>query len=142
MSGFHSFARVRSHRHLFSSVLILIAALTVASAASASDLVTKILVDDNTWSEISNTGTLNAANRLVESAALPLHAKTQALGHVFDGAFASGKLVPTSLVAGDQFFALDGATGEVVVVEYTGTTFLLPTGTSVFDRWQLPGGVH
>jgi len=109
--------------------------------------VTKIFtvdVDSNdVYAEITNTGTINAANRLYESAAVPLDAKTHALDAVFTGAASSGKLVRTSLVPGDQFFAIDAATGQVVVVTFTATdSFVIPGGTASFGKWTIPGGVR
>jgi len=119
----------------------------LASPAAASDpIVTKLLTTDSNGVdvpvEITNTGTINATNRLFRNDRMPPETKTLAMGEVLSGANEAGMLVRTTLVSGDLLFAIDPATGDAIVIEYQATEFALPTGTTNFTRWVLPGGVR
>ncbi len=140
----HRFRNARS----VSICLALAAILSfLSSPAFANDpVVTKIFTVDSTGAdvaaEITNTGTVNAENRLFRNDRMPAETKTLAMGEVFTGAAESGMLVRTTLVSGDLFFAIDSTTGNVIVVEYRSTEFALPPTSTGFTRWVLPGGVR
>jgi hypothetical protein len=102
--------------------------------------VTKVLVGDSEFAEITNTGTLTAVSRLLVSSRLNDEVRTNAIEEVLTGARASGSLVPTTLVSGDSFLALDQTTGLVIVVHYVGETFVLPSGSTNYSKWLIPIG--
>jgi hypothetical protein len=143
--SFHRTPRSASvHPDLSSFVFALAALLVVTATSFATGPIVKVLVtneaNEDVWVEITNTGSINATNRLYSSPHLPESPKTTALFEVLTGADASGSLNLTTLVPGDQFFALDSATGYVIVVTYVEpNVFSLPSGSTGFNRWEIPG---
>lgn len=120
----------------------LAALLLTAEARAAVSKVYTVDIDGNpTFAEITNTGTINATDRLFTNDRLTPETKTQALDGVLTGAAAAGMLVRTTLVPGDQFYALDHDTGFVIVVQRDEFSFILPGGTLAFGKWWLPGGI-
>ncbi len=116
--------------------------LVVPSPTRAADAIqiTKVLVADNDVREISNTGTLNAVNRVFSHSSMPDDAKTQAITAILTGAMASGSLGPSTLVAGDWFFALDPVSGALIAIQFRTTEFALPNGTTSFTSLHIPIG--
>ena len=120
---------------------ILVFALTPGVRASgASAPVAKVLVGDGDVQEISNAGTVQAVNAIFGSDDMPADAKVQAVTSALRGAALRGRLVPTTLTSGDEFFALDDKTGALVVVTYSGSEFGLPGGGTSFTHLFIPTG--
>lgn len=135
-------------RRFFPAVLCMFVVATsfvqlpeVAGAATTTPLqITKVLVADHDVRELTNTGTLSAINRIFASERMPIDAKTQAITEILTGAAVGGSLVPTTLVDGDYFFALDATTGEVIVVQFTTADFVMPGGGTGFTDMHIPIG--
>jgi hypothetical protein len=123
-----------------------LAALCLAATLSATTTVTKVYTNDQdgnpVYAEITNTGTINATNRLTTNDRLDIAAKTNAIDGVLTGAANAGMLVKTTLVPGDAFFATDPVTNEIIVVTYDGLYFSLPNGSTGIAKWLIPGGIR
>jgi hypothetical protein len=126
----------------FLSLPVLAVPLARAEPAPVAKLYTVDELGGSVVVEITNTGTINAENRLFYNDRLSASARTVAMEEVFRGALESGGLVETTLVSGDRFFALDPDTGEAIVVTWEDSSFVLPSGSASFTRWQLPGGLQ
>jgi len=111
----------------------------VSPVAWATDQITvsKVFVGNNTYLEITNTGTLNALGRIFNSTRMPSSVKAEPMTEILGGAAAAGSLNPTTIVSGDWFYALD-ENGEPIIVQFTNSEFVIPNGsTSVFE-WSIP----
>jgi hypothetical protein len=125
--------------------LAVVIAVLISGAARAEDAagpsVNKVLISDGTYREIANTGTINAVNRVFGHDRMPASAKTEAITAILGGASAAGMLMPTRLVEGDLFFALDAGTGTVITVKYEAPDlFTVPSGSTEFSRMWIPPG--
>jgi hypothetical protein len=133
----------RAARRLVVTLGFLLVATLAAGGVAADPVIKVALAPDGGapgFAEITNIGTITATNRLFASAHLPDEPKTIALFEVLHGAEASGTLSATTLVPGDRFFAKDAATGYVIVVDCVApNVFALPTGSTGFTSWIIPG---
>lgn len=125
--------------------LLLLLCLGTATA-SATETISKLYAEDangnGTYVAITNTGTISAANSVINSQTLGPLAKRQALDDIFAGASADGYLVPTTLIDGNWFFAIDPDTGFAIKVHLVLDHIVLPTGTTSFGKWTIPGGLY
>lgn len=126
--------------------LALLVCVLAAAMAAAEPLAEKIAV---TWPDgtagfaaLTNTGTINAANKVYSRANLPDDAKVTALDAIFSGAAEAGSLVPTTAKEGEWCFALDPVSGHFVQVQLTFADAALPSGSTEWAKWTIPGGLH
>ena len=124
-------------RRLFRFVgALCVSSLFYSPSAHAAD-VSKVLLQDGTVRELTNSGTRNAVSRLVAADRLPPDAKVQALEAVLLGAAHGGNLEPSLATPGDVLLVLDdsGAPDLYVVPE----TFRFDTPPTSIIGWWIPG---
>ena len=121
-------------------ILAAVCLFTLLSAASAmAEEVSKVLLDDGTVAELTNSGTRNAVSRLVESTRVPSAAKADAIDAILVGAWNAGNLSPSPAVEGDVVLALDSSG---VPTTYVVTSSLIVGPPTGIIGWWHPGGIH
>jgi len=120
------------------AVLALLIASGLHAESTAPPIISKIAVEDGTFREVTNTGTVNALNRIFYSAQMPASVKALPMTEILGGAAHAGSLILTTLVDGDWFFALDPDTGDPIAVQFSAADFVLPGTSTGFSKWSIP----